>query len=156
LLVKASTLRRPSGFYRVLAISDVTALVQAHAQAALLARQWDALNAALTIADARQPDCPITYVSPKFEQMTGYSAAECVGRNCRFLQGNQGPAQPEVAQMREAIARKQPVQVVMRNYRKDGGMYWVEISISPVHDAQGDVTHFVAIQQPLNAAPARH
>ncbi len=145
LLIKASAVRRSDSFYKVISITDITEIWKAKQAAELLVRQWGALDAALTISDARLPDTPITYVSPKFEAMTGYSAAEAVGRNCRFLQGTD-TGQRGISEMRDAIRQEKPVQVVVRNYRKSGVMYWAEISISPVHDEAGALTHFVAIQ----------
>jgi PAS domain S-box-containing protein len=153
LLVKAHTIQRHGKTYKILSISDVTALWQANEATEALTRQWAALNAALSISDARAPDQPLTYVNPRFEEMTGYSAAECIGRNCRFLQGRD-TLQPQVARMRSAIAAEEPVQVVLRNYKKDGTPYWVEVMISPVHDKAGVLTHLVAIQHPRNGPAA--
>ena len=99
----------------------------------------------IVISDARKPDMPITYVNPAFEHLTGYDAQEVVGRNCRFLQGNDTD-QPALNELREALRRGKGCKVVLSNYRKDGTLFWNELSISPIYDADGNLTHFVGIQ----------
>ena len=65
---------------------------------AQLARTLEALNFCFVLADCREPDCPITYASPAFHELTGYPADEVIGRNCRFLQG------PETSRQKASIA----------------------------------------------------
>lgn len=159
LLLKTQSLRTASGGrYKVVAITDVTQLTKALHESEQHRRQWQAINAGVVITDARQPDMPITYVNPAFERMTGYSSAETVGRNCRFLQGDD-LAQPGLLAIKSAIASRTNGYAMLRNYRKDGSMFLNELFISPVKDAQGEVTHFVGIQHlrvwdPTPAAPA--
>src|SRR3989442_12006105 len=75
---------------------------------------------------------------------------EVLGRNCRFLQGSDtDPA--TVAVMRQALAEQRDCQVVIRNYRKDGATFWNELTISPVHDGSGRVTHFVGVLVDISA-----
>src|SRR5580698_987487 len=73
------------------------------------------------IADMRLRDQPIVHVNPAFEVITGYSAAEAVGKNCRYLQGNDR-LQPEIAEVRAALTEGRSCSVTLRNYRKDGAM----------------------------------
>src|SRR5438445_5402316 len=102
------------------------------------------------ITDPHQPDNPIIYANPAFERITGYRMDEVLGRNCRFLQGpDTDPA--TVAVMRQAIAERRGCQVVIRNYRKDGTSFWNELTISPVHDSRGQVTHFVGVLVDMTA-----
>ncbi|NJO19240.1 MAG: PAS domain S-box protein, partial [Spirulinaceae cyanobacterium RM2_2_10] len=104
-----------------------------------------ATSTGIAIADLCQPDQPIIYCNPAFETMTGYPPAEVIGRNCRFLQGEDtDPA--AVAQLRAAIASGQECQVTLKNYRKDGTSFWNELSISPIHDEAGKLTHYIGIQ----------
>ena len=133
--------------FKVLAITDVTELLQAQRQvnSESFRRQWQALNAGVVISDARQPDMPIVYVNPMFETMCGYSSAEVLGRNCRFLQGAE-VHQPGLVAIRAAIASQSNGYAKLRNYRKDGSLFVNELFISPVKDASGLVTHFVGIQ----------
>jgi PAS domain S-box-containing protein len=102
----------------------------------------------LTIADARQPDMPLVYINPAFEKITGYSISETMNRNCRFLQGTDTD-QPAIRELRAAIAEGRTVTVVLRNYRKDGMLFYNELRLSPIHNAQGEVTHFVGVQSDI-------
>jgi len=104
----------------------------------------------ILITDPHQRDNPIIYVNPAFERITGYRMDEVLGRNCRFLQGSDtDPA--TVAVMRQALAEQRDCQVVIRNYRKDGATFWNELTISPVHDGSGRVTHFVGVLVDISA-----
>jgi methyl-accepting chemotaxis protein PixJ len=99
----------------------------------------------ICIADATKADYPLTYCNPAFEKMTGYSYAEAVGQNCRFMQGpDTDPS--AIAEIRLALREKRDCHVILKNYRKDGTPFWNELSISPVRDDAGQVTHFVAWQ----------
>jgi diguanylate cyclase (GGDEF)-like protein/PAS domain S-box-containing protein len=110
----------------------------------LRTRAIEASTSAVVITSALAPDHPIEYVNPAFQAMTGYRADEAVGRNCRFLQGEERD-QPGLNELRAAIRDGRDAQVVLRNYRKDGRLYWAQLTISPVRDAQGRVSHFVGI-----------
>lgn len=111
-------------------------------------RALDSSSNGIVISDMRLPDGPIIYANKAFERMTGYKPAEVHGINCRFLQGADS-GQEEVTTLREAIAAGQGCQVVLRNYRKDGTMFWNELTVSPVHDEEGKVTHFIGIQNDI-------
>jgi two-component system, cell cycle sensor histidine kinase and response regulator CckA len=124
---------------------DITARREAEELLRLRDRAIQAVTQGILISDPGQPDTPIVYASPGFLRMTGYSAEDVVGRNARFLQGpDTDPA--AVTQIREAIRDERPCTVELLNYRKDGTPLWNELSISPVSDAGGRVTHFVGIQ----------
>ncbi|HWH28024.1 MAG TPA: SpoIIE family protein phosphatase [Mycobacteriales bacterium] len=104
-----------------------------------------AAGLSFTITDPHQDDDPLVFVNPAFERTTGYSYDEAVGRNCRFLQGpDTDPV--AVGQVRELLAREQSGTVTLLNYRKDGTAFWNELSLSPVYDGGGRLTHFVGIQ----------
>jgi len=104
-----------------------------------------ASTSGILITDATAPDHPIVYVNPSFESMTGYTAAEVLGRNCRFLQGDDRE-QPEIDQIRAAVAAGWDCLVELRNYRKDGVMFYNELRMAPVRDGDGRVTAFVGVQ----------
>ena len=153
LLLKTHSLRTPSGErYKVIAITDVTRLTQALHDAEQHHRQWEGLNAAVLVSDARAADMPVTYVNPMFERMTGYTSAETIGRNCRFLQGSD-QQQPGLLAIKAAIKNCTNGYAVLRNYRKDGSMFINELFISPIKDQAGLVTHFVGIQHLRLADP---
>ncbi|MGC9526418.1 MAG: PAS domain S-box protein [Limnospira sp.] len=99
----------------------------------------------IAIADAREPECPLIYVNQGFERITGYKREEVLGKNCRFLQGNSHD-QAALAVLRAALEKGESCQVRLQNYRRDGTPFWNELSISPVHDEAGAVTHFIGVQ----------
>lgn len=104
----------------------------------------------VTIADALLPDRPLIYVNEGFERVTGYPATEVLGRNCRFLQGPD--TDPEaVERIRAAIAREREWVEEILNYRRDGTPFWNRLSITPVRDESGEVTHFIGIQSDVTA-----
>lgn len=99
----------------------------------------------ILIADPHQPDCPVIYCNPAFSAITGYAPEEVLGRNCRFLQGPDTDAE-YVRQLRAYIQGEQECQIVLKNYKKDGTLFWNELTVSPVRDQDGQVTHFIGIQ----------
>jgi PAS domain S-box-containing protein len=102
-------------------------------------------SSGVSIADARLPDLPLIYVNRGFEELTGYSAREAIGRSCRFLQG---PAsdQPELDTLRHALRTGGSCVVRLKNFRKDGSLFFNELHLSPVHNEAGELTHYVGIQ----------
>lgn len=99
----------------------------------------------MILVDARLPDRPIVYVNAAFERHTGYSLDEVVGKNCRFLQAGDHN-QPALEILRAALRDQAPCTVTLRNYRKDGTLFWNELRISPIYGTDGSVTHFMGIQ----------
>jgi len=100
----------------------------------------------ITISDNKAEDNPLIFVNPAFERLTGYSAEEIQGKNCRYLQGNDS-AQPERLIIKKAVEDDQSCLVTLRNYRADGTLFWNELSISPIFDGEGRVTNFIGIQK---------
>ena len=109
-----------------------------------------ATKVAFTISDPRQPDNPLVWVNPAFCETTGYTFDEVIGRNCRFLQGPDTEA-AVIDELRTAIAEGLPATTTLLNYRRDGSPFWNELSISPVRDEHGEVTHFVGVQADVTA-----
>jgi PAS domain S-box-containing protein len=102
----------------------------------------------ITIADARLPDNPLIYINTGFERITGYSKRSVIGRNCRFLQGPK--TDPETSDIiRQAIRENKDCTVEILNYRKDGKPFWNRLSINPVRDGQGQVTHYIGVQSDI-------
>jgi PAS domain S-box-containing protein len=108
-------------------------------------RAIDAASSAIVIVDARASDYPIVHVNRTFERITGYAPEEVLGRNCRFLQGADRD-QAGLERLREAIPVGGEACALLRNYRKDGSLFWMSVRISPVRDASGALTHFVGVQ----------
>jgi PAS domain S-box-containing protein len=124
---------------------DVTARKEREAELRLKNRAIDDTDVGVTIADASRPDAPLIYVNDAFERITGYPESEAVGRNCRFLQGEATDAK-SVEVLRRAVADCEPVTVEILNYRRDGTPFWNRVSVTPVEDESGAVTHFVGVQ----------
>lgn len=99
----------------------------------------------MVVTDPRQRDNPIVLANSSFLDLTGYSAAEIIGRNCRFLQGP-GTDQAVVAEIRTGLAEQREVNAELLNYRKDGSEFWNKLYISPVHGESGELLYFFASQ----------
>ncbi|HZH43527.1 MAG TPA: EAL domain-containing protein [Lysobacter sp.] len=123
---------------------DITEKRRAEQRLRLLQRTIESVTNGLVIVDAQAPDMPIVYANPAFERITGYSAAEAIGRNCRFLQGPQRDQQA-IALLKDALTHERPAHVVMKNYRKDRTPFWNELLLSPVRDDDGRLTHYVGV-----------
>lgn len=114
----------------------------------------EATQDGVTISDARLPDMPLVFVNRSFERMSGYSRKDVLGRNCRFLQGDDRE-QKSIEKMRLAIREGRDCQVTLRNYRRNGELFHNELSITPVADADGQVTHYIGIQKDVTSRVSR-
>lgn len=103
------------------------------------------LQQTFVISDATRPDCPIMYASGGFFSMTGYSAKEVIGRNCRFLQGPDTDKK-EVAKIREAVRTGKSYCGRLLNYKKDGTPFWNLLTVTPIKDDHGKVIKFIGMQ----------
>lgn len=99
----------------------------------------------IVITDATQPNNPMIYVNPSFERITGYSAAEVIGRDCKFLQGGDRN-QIGILDLRQAIKEQRECHAVLLNYRKDGTPFWNDLYIAPVFNDHGELTNYIGIQ----------
>jgi len=99
----------------------------------------------VTLSDPDQEDAPIVYANRAFEDITLYSQPEIVGRNCRFLQGTDRD-QPQLDKLRAGIRKRQPVEVVLRNYRKTGELFFNRLVVKPLLDTSGEVIYFLGVQ----------
>ncbi len=113
-------------------------------------RALSATAEGITIADARRKDQPIIYANAAFERLSGYSPDFVLGRNCRFLQGPETDPQTRET-IRRAVRSAEPCTVEILNYRKDGTSFWNRLSITPVRDERGEVTHFIGVQSDVTA-----
>jgi PAS domain S-box-containing protein len=99
----------------------------------------------VTLTDPDLEDAPIVYANKAFEDMCGYTQEEIVGRNCRFLQGTDRD-QPELDRLRAAIKNGEPIEVTLRNYRKNGDLFYNRLVVKPLLDARGNVVYFLGVQ----------
>lgn len=105
----------------------------------------ESTSCGISISDARKPDMPLIYVNQAFTEMSGYSKEEVLGKNCRFLQGDDRD-QDARRVIREAIDTGSHCKVLLKNYQKNGSFFWNELIISPIHNEEGELTHFVGVQ----------
>ncbi|WP_221801014.1 PAS domain-containing protein [Oceanobacter mangrovi] len=112
----------------------------------LLKKAVDASSEGIVISEQEGDDNILIYVNRAFERLTGYCADEILYQDCRFLQAGDRD-QTGLAEIREAIEKGQSARVTVRNYRKDGSMFWNELSISPVYSAAEQLTYFIGVQK---------
>jgi len=114
----------------------------------LLQEAVDRSAEGITISDASRPDNPIVYANEGFERLTGYTRQDVIGQNCRFLQGPMTD-QDTVSTIRRAIEQGTECTVELRNQRKDSTPFWNRLSITPLRNEAGRVTHFVGVQSDI-------
>ena len=122
--------------------------------AVLFQRALNAANNLVVITDPRREDNPIVFVNDFFLETTGYKEEEVLGRNCRFLQFRADGArdeQPERGVLRRSVDDQAASDVLMRNYRKDGTLFWNELYVTPLFDPDGTLTHFIGVQNDVTA-----
>ncbi|MCE9532183.1 MAG: PAS domain S-box protein [Planctomycetes bacterium] len=124
---------------------DITERKLAEEALRLRDRAIQAVSQGILITDPNQPDNPIIFASCGFERMTGYRSDDVIGKNCRFLQGNDTEREV-IRELREAIAAARSCMVEILNYRKDGKPFWNQLTITPVLGPAGQLTHFVGVQ----------
>ena len=112
---------------------------------ALLSQAVDAANDGLVIAEQEGDDTIIIYANKAFERLTGYTQDEILYQDCRFLQGDDRDQEAR-AVIRESIEAHEPCRVRLRNYRREGTMFWNELSITPIVSAEDGLTYFIGIQ----------
>jgi diguanylate cyclase (GGDEF)-like protein/PAS domain S-box-containing protein len=123
---------------------DITDSKRAEQRLRLQASAIESSVNGIFIVNVGAPDRPIEYVNPAFEAITGYASEEAVGRNCRFLQ-NGDREQEGLAALRTALTQNDPCHVTLRNYRKDGSLFWNDLQIAPVRGGDGGISHYIGI-----------
>jgi two-component system cell cycle sensor histidine kinase/response regulator CckA len=123
---------------------DITERKLAEGMLQLRDRAIESFVQGLCITDPTRPDNPIMYVNDSFLRITGYTRADVIGKNCRLLQGPK-TAPEAIERIRSSIQEEQPCLVELVNYRKDGTPFWNGLSVSPIRDVAGQVTHFVGV-----------
>ncbi len=108
----------------------------------LLRRLLESSPDGMVVIDARHPDQPVIYLNPAFEAICGYAAAELLGRNLRLLQGDDRDQDGRL-RLREAMGKGEPCRVLLRNYRKDGTLFWNEMRVIPLREPDGHIGHWV-------------
>ncbi|RUR31898.1 PAS domain-containing protein [Vreelandella nanhaiensis] len=116
----------------------------------LLERIIDASEDGIVVAEQEGDENILIYVNKGFERLTGYSADEILYRDCRFLQ-NDDRDQEALNNIRDALKNLRPCREVLRNYRKDGTMFWNELSMTPVFDESENLMYFIGVQKDVTA-----
>ncbi|GAA0531248.1 PAS domain-containing protein [Halorubrum ejinorense] len=135
-------------------LRDVSDERERRAELETKTRALDEAPVGITITDPQQEDNPMVYVNDRFVEMTGYDREESIGVNCRFLQGPD-TEEASVQTLRDAIEADEPISVELLNYRKDGTQFWNRVSVAPITDATGTVTHWVGFQEDITAFKER-
>ena len=99
----------------------------------------------VTLADPDLPDMPIVYANEAFEKITGYTREEVIGRNCRFLQGSSRDEEAH-AKIRKAIEECQPIEINLKNYKKNGDLFYNHLALTPLFDREGNLIYYLGIQ----------
>jgi PAS domain S-box-containing protein len=99
----------------------------------------------IVIADAQNPNRPIIYCNAAFTKITGYTQKEVLNKNCNFLQ-NDDRHQKEIDIMKDAITHGKICHVTLRNYKKNGSLFWNEITLTPIFNKEDTLTHFIGVQ----------
>ena len=131
-------------------IADIAARKRTEQELQLRQRAIEASANAIIISSAKEPDYAIEYVNPAFERITGYAAGEVVGCNMGLLWGKDGE-QSGIKEIRACMLEQREGHAVLRNYRKDGTLFWSDLYIAPVRDDGGGVSHYVVAQYDITA-----
>ncbi|MEH6628001.1 MAG: EAL domain-containing protein [Motiliproteus sp.] len=123
---------------------DISGRCELESQLSLMQRAIESVSNGIAITDVRLPDKPFVYINPAFESITGYAAEEVLGRNGRFLLGSD-TNQPEIDKLSMSLRNRQEATLVMRNYHRNGSLFWNELSVSPVLDDEGYCSHYVSV-----------
>ena len=123
---------------------DITRQKTMAEQILLQSKAMDESTSIITIVNAEHYELPVIYVNRAFEKRTGYSSGEVLGRNLRFLHGDDN-RQEGLNTLRRAIREEQAADCLIRNYRKDGSLFWNELTITPMRNEKGELTHYVGI-----------
>ena len=116
----------------------------------VLSQILDACVTGITLSDPDRPDNPIVYANAAFERITGHDRDAIVGRNCRFLQGDDRD-QAGLADVRAAIREQRATTVTLRNYRRDGTLFHNRFTLEPLFDRSGHLVYYLGIQYDVSA-----
>ena len=105
-----------------------------------------ALPDALSLVDASSPELPVVWVNHAFEELTGYTAADLIGRNLRLLEGEDRD-QPGLRRLRQAISSGQETTALLHNVRRDGSTFWQQVHLLPLRDGAGRLTHWAGVHR---------
>lgn len=105
----------------------------------------------ITISDPNLPDNPIIFVNESFTELFGYTSEEVIGRNCRFLHGEDRD-QLSLKEIQKALKEERDITATLRNYTKSGELIYNELTISPIFDKKTEkLKYFLGVQKNVTA-----
>ncbi|WP_339624732.1 PAS domain S-box protein [uncultured Winogradskyella sp.] len=131
--------------YVMALVKDISRVKEIEKNLMLKSSALQSASNGIIITDALKEDNPIIYFNAAFQKLTGFSSKEILNNNCRFLQGTDRDQKP-LLQLRQAIKKGESCQITIRNYKKDGALFWNDLYIMPIINNKGVVTHFIGIQ----------
>ena len=131
--------------YVMALVADMSKQKESEFDFMLRSKALESASNGVLITDALKPDNPIIYYNKAFTELTGYSRDEILHKNCRFLQGTDRE-QKELDKLRRAIKNGESCLVTLRNYKKDGTLFWNDLYITPITNKRGVVTNYIGIQ----------
>jgi len=134
--------------YVMALIKDISAQIEIERNLMIKSRALESATSGIIITDALKYDNPVIYFNAAFQDMTGYSREEILNHNCRFLHSEDIDQEP-LKKLKKAIEKGESCRVLLRNYKKDGTLFWNNLFVMPIKDSEGTVTNFIGIQQDL-------
>jgi PAS domain S-box-containing protein len=131
--------------YVMVLVKDISKQKEDEFDFMLRSKALESASNGILITDALKPGNPVIYNNPAFEKLTGYSKEEILNKNCRILQ-SKDREQEELKKLRKAIKNGDSCLVTLRNYKKDGTLFWNDLFITPITNKKGIVTNFIGIQ----------
>lgn len=125
---------------------DVTLKRELQADLLMKTQAIDEAKTSIVISDISKPNQPVVYVNKAYQALTGYRSDEIIGGNCKSLQGKD-TSEEDINKIRQAIRDKQPIDITLLNYRKDGTSFFNRLTLTPIHNSDNSVTHYIGIQQ---------
>ena len=126
--------------YVMALIKDISAQIEIERNLMIKSRALESATSGIIITDALKYDNPVIYFNAAFQDMTGYSREEILNHNCRFLHSEDIDQEP-LKKLKKAIEKGESCRVLLRNYKKDGTLFWNNLFVMPIKDSEGTVTN---------------
>jgi PAS domain S-box-containing protein len=148
-LFRAAAFETSGERYVGIACVDISDQRQSFPDHQLKERAMDEAPVGITLSDPTTEDNELIYVNDVFERITGYETESAVGQNCRFLQGEE-TSEESIAKIRNAIENPRVDRGGGAQLSKSGEKFWNEVTIAPLYDGSGGLTHFVGFQRDIS------
>lgn len=121
-------------------------MIRDHIDSDYISQLFDDANVGIVVSDPNKEDNPLVFVNKTFVDMSGYSFEECIGKNCRFLQGKDTD-EATVKLIRQSVSERAQVNVIIKNYKKNGTAFWTDLNITPIFDDNKNIKYFLGVQK---------